>query len=241
EVYLQKKWFETELPKERAVYYIGKTSEQKEAYQQVKKILNSLRWLSYRVVGRGKSKLKGAIGNFIFNIEEKGSKYILSINPKYVGCIRYFAEDKKLHNKQERQKLFNRGYFPFPLKALAISGGYSVATEEFRNYIFRQTGNSHLNTERYKVISQKIKVYINRAYLRHSRRQRNYQAFVKEVLPTLIRDKIISKLEPSLNKLEDLSPRKVYESNLKLYIPRIKELDKNLGEILEKKKNAINI
>jgi len=121
------------------------------------------------------------------------------------------------------------------MKALAISGDYSTATEEFRNYILRETGNSHLNTKKYKVISQKVKVYINRAYLRHSRRQRNYQAFVEEVLPILIRDKFISKLEPSLNKLKALSPKRAYETNLKLYIPYIKELDNSLGKVLEKK------
>ncbi|MEA1965378.1 MAG: hypothetical protein U9O41_09720, partial [Candidatus Aerophobetes bacterium] len=232
EAYLQKKWFETELSKEKAVYYIGKTPDQKVAYSQVKEILNSLRWLSYKVVGRGKSKLKGAVGNFIFNIQEKGDKYLLDINPRYIGCIQYFAKgEKELRTKKERKELFNTGYFNFPMKALVISGDYSKATEEFRNYILRETGNSHLNTKKYKVISQKIKVYVNRAYLTHSRKQRNYQAFVEKVLPTLIRDKFISKLEPSLNKLKGLSPKRAYESNLKLYIPRIGELDKNLGKI----------
>ena len=236
EVYLQKKWLEVELSKERAVYYIGKTSDQKVAYDQVKKILNSLRWLSYKVIGRGNSKLKGAIGNFIFNIQEKGDKYLLDINPRYVGCIQYFAKDKKeLRGKKERKELFSRGYFNFPTKALAISGDYSTATEEFRNYLLRETGNSHLNTKRYKVISQKVKVYLNKAYLSYKQRSKNYQIFVNEILPTLKRDKFIGKLEPPLNKLKALSPKRAYETNLKLYIPHIKELDKNLGELLKKR------
>ncbi len=237
EAYLQKQFFEVELPKERAIYYIGKNPGQKVAYQQVKEILNSLRWLSYKVIGREGAKIKGAIGNFIFNIEEKGSKYILSINPKYVGCVQNFTEDKELHNKRKRKELFSSGYFGFPMKALAISGGYSIATEEFRNYLLREKGNSHLNTKKYKIISQKVKVYINKACLGYRRRDRNYEVFVEEVLPTLIRDKFISKLEPSLNKLKDLSPKRAYETNSKLYIPYIKELDKNLGKLLKKKFN----
>ncbi|MEA1963608.1 MAG: hypothetical protein U9O41_00510 [Candidatus Aerophobetes bacterium] len=235
EAYLQRKWLETELSKEKAVYYIGKTPEQKEAYQQVKKILNSLRWLSYKVIGRGNSKLKGAIGNFIFNIQEKGDKYLLDINPRYVGCIQNFAEDKELHNKQKRKELFSSGYFGFPMKALAISGDYSTATEELRNYFLREKGNSHLNTKNHKVISQKVKVYINRAYLGYKQRSKNYQVFVNEILPTLKRDKFISKLEPSLNKLKALSPKRGYEVNLKVYMKHIKELDKNLGELLKKR------
>ena len=242
EVYLQRKWYGTELSKEKAVYYIGKTPDQKVAYHQVKEILNSLRWLNYKVVGRGNSKLKGAMGNFIFNILEKGDNYLLDVNPRYIGCIQAFANGKKeLRTKKERKELFNTGYFNLPLKALVISGGYSTATEEFRNYILRETGNSHLNEKRYKVISQKVKVYIDKAYLRYKDRDKNYKAFIEEVLLTLIRDKFIDKLEPSLKELKALSPNRAYETNLKLYIPRIKELDKNLEEVLEKKLNVIDI
>lgn len=240
EVFLQKRFWEVGLTKERAVYYIGKNPRQKEAYQQVKEILNSLRWLSYKIVGRKGAKIKGAVGNFVFNIEEKGREYVLDINPKYVGCITHFAEDKKLHTKQERKELFNRGYFNFPTKALAIAGDYSAATEEFRNYILRETGNKHLNTKQHKVISRKIKIYINKAYLRHSRKRRNYQAFIKEVLPTLMRDKFITKLDPPLNKLRTLSPKKAYETNLRLYIPYIEDLDRNLREILEERVNTVD-
>ncbi len=236
EAFLQKKFFEVELLKKNAVYYIGKTPQQKAAYQQVKEILNSLRWLSYKVIGREGAKIKGAIGNFIFNIEEKGNEYILDINPKYVGCIKYFIEDKELHTKQKRKELFNRGYFNFPMKALVISGDYSIATEEFRNYLLREKGNKHLNTKKYKVISQKVKVYIGKAHLGYKQRSKNYKVFLNEILPTLIRDKFISKIEPSLNKLKALPPKRAYESNLKLYIPHIKELEKNLGELLEKRR-----
>ena len=234
EVYLQQKWYGVVLPKERAVHYIGTTPDQKNAYDEVKRILNSLRWLEYKVIPRGTSKLKGAIGNFIFNILENNNNYIVDVNPRYVGCIQHFAEDKKeLRSKKERKELFKRGYFNFPLKALAVSGKYSRASQEFMNYVLREAGNAHLNTKRYKVLSQKVEYYIGKARLYNRDRVRNFKMF-KDVLTTLIRDGFIDKVEPSLNKLNALTPKKAYGTNLKLYVPRIKKLDKKLEEVLEK-------
>lgn len=241
ELSLQKTYNGVSLPKERAVYYIGHTPEHKTAYHDVKEILSSLRWLDYRIVGRGDSEIRGAIGNFIYNILEKPKEYILDINPMYVGCIKHLFTSKELKSKKERKQLFSRGYFPFPLKALAISAGYSTATQEFRNYILREKGNRYLNTKKYKGISQKIRIYIEKAHLRDSKRERNYNAFTEEVLPTLMRDKFIAKIEPSLNKLKTLSPKIGYQTNLRVYMQKIKELDKSLEPVLKKKWENLRI
>lgn len=235
ELFLQKTFNGVSLPKERAVYYIGHTPEHKTAYHDVKEILNSLRWLDYKIVGRGDSKIRGAIGNFIYNILEKPKEYILDINPIYVGCIEHLFTSKELKSKKERKELFRRGYFNFPMKALVISGGYSTATEEFRNYILREKGNRYLNTKKYKVISQKVGAYIGQAHLSYKQRSKNYQAFITEILPTLIRDKFIAEIEPSLNKLKTLSPKIGYQTNLRIYMQKIKELDKSLKQVLDKK------
>jgi len=235
EVFLQKTSSGVILPKKNAVYYIGHTPEDKGAYQDVKEILNSLMWLSYRITGRENSNIKGAIGNFIYNVVESSKQYILDINPVYVGCIQQFFRNKERRTRKERKELFSRGYFNFPMKALAISKGYSASTQEFRNYLLREKGNTYLNSKKYKVISQKIKIYIRKACLRYKKKDRNYKVFVEEVLPTLIRDRFIAKIEPSLDELKALSPKIGYETNLKIYVPKIKKLDKSLEEVLRKR------
>ncbi len=222
------------LLKENAVYYIGRNPNSKSAYHEVKEILNSLRWLEYRIVSRDNLKIK-AWGNFIYNILEKPKEYVLDINSIYVGCIQFFTEDKKLRSKKERKELFSRGYFNFPMKALAISGDYSTSTQEFRNYLLREKGNTHLKTKEYKVLSQKIGVYIRKACLIYKRRNENYKEFVDNILPVLIRDKFIAKIDPPLNKLKALSSKTGYETNLRIYMQKIEELDKKLEQVLRQK------
>lgn len=237
EVFLQKTSKGVSLLKGNAVYYIGRNPKEKTPYKQVKEILNSLRWLEFRIISKEGLKIKGkGVGNFISFIYETPKEYILNIEPVYVGCIQHFVDgEKELRSKKERKELFSRGYSSFPMKALAISGEYSISTEEFRNYILRETGNSHLNTNKYKVLSQKIKVYIKKARLKHSRRQRNYKAFIEETLSTLIRDKFIVRTEPSSNELKTLTPKRGYETNLKIYIQGIKDLDRSLEQVLKRK------
>lgn len=242
EIFLQKKLNGVSLLKQTALYYMGNTPKDKQAYQDMKEILNSLRWLDYKIIGRGNSKIRGAIGNFIYNIVEKPKEYVLDINPVYVGCVEhFFSGDNKSRTIKERKEIFSRGFFTFPMKALAISGGFSVSTQEFRNYILREKGNEHLNTSKYKVISQKIQMYIQNAGLNYSRRDKNYKAFTEEVLPTLIRNQFIVKIVPSLDKLKTLRSKKCYETNLRIYMQNFPELDKSLEEVLRKKSAYLSI
>lgn len=235
EAYLQKNFEEVVIPKERMVYYLGKNPDNFKRYHEIKRILSELRWLQVELISMD-TDLAGE-GNFLSYVIHTSKSYILGISPLYIGCIvHFFSGEKGERRKGERQELFERGYFTFAPKALLIGGNYSTSQLEFRNYLLREAGNTKLNTRNYKVLSQKIDYYIYKARLRHVRRNRNYHEFIDKVLPILIRDKFIAKLLPPLEELRKIKPKKGGDTNLKIYMPKIEELDKRLDRIIEKRK-----
>ncbi|MBA7580839.1 hypothetical protein ES708_22733 [subsurface metagenome] len=234
EAYLQKNFQEVVIPKERMIYYLGKNPASFRYYHEIKRILSELRWLQVELIGMN-TDLVGE-GNFLSYVIHTPKNYILGISPLYIGCIvHFFSGEKRERRKGERQELFERGYFTFAPKALLIGGSYSTAQIEFRNYLLREAGNIKLNTRNYKVLSQKIDYYIYKAGLKHVRRNRNYHEFIDNVLPVLIRDKFIAKLLPPLEELKKTKPKNGCDTNLKIYMPKIEELDKRLDAIIEKR------
>jgi hypothetical protein len=233
EVYLQKSC-SIILPKETIIYNLGYTTKDKQIYDDIESALFSLRWCQYKIFGyeykdisriktnRPKSK---TIGNFIYNLKDTGKEYVLDVNPKFIGSISLFLEDKKGEIPKENF----RGYYTYPTSILRLSKDYSTPTYLLTDALLREQGNKKYSEDKLKCICYPIRKFVQIANLNYSQASKNYRQFIEALKGV----DIIEKLEPTIDQLENLKPGKAFKVELKIWIKSdIVELDKFIQEKL---------
>ena len=103
EAYLQRKFEEVEISKERILEYLGLDTSDKYIYSDIDDVVFSLRWLNYQIfqykTKNPLSKNGRAVGNFIYNIYDDAKTYKFWINTVFVGCVQHLITDEK-HDKK---------------------------------------------------------------------------------------------------------------------------------------------
>lgn len=233
EVSLQRKYKDLEIPKIRLIQLLGYNSSEKQIYQDIKEAVFSLRWLEFVVWDYSKISKKAksrdyaysrTIGSFITKITETDKVFIFDIEKQFVGCLQYIIQNDVENNKNKLN------YFRFPLSLLLLTKNYSDSAYFLSQFLIREAGNSMLNTSEHKVISYKIDRYIKEANIRYTHNTKKVNLFIK----SLKEIDFIEKTEPKLEEIELLKPKKILDTNLKIFIEKdVKILDTKIKNHLK--------
>lgn len=235
EVYFQKRTTEITISKQKLLAYLGYSTREKQAYQDLRETLNALRWLEYKLWFPSDHFQEGMVGNFIYNLAETRKQYVLDVNEKFVGCVAHLF-DSTHHTSKERKRLFGRGFFELLTKTLPLSRRYPAHGRALLLYVLREQGNQHHNTLSHKVIVQRIASLVEDAGPRRSRSNASYHPLI-QALELLVRDHVIDRIEPGLETLKHLPPREGLRQQIRLYVLKPKALDRQLGQRLAQESN----
>lgn len=215
EAYKQRRLQGVYITKQKILDYLGYSSQEKHIYQDISDAMFSLAWLTYQIFEyRTKIKVEEeakTIGNFIYNIREDTKSYTLSINSLFFGCVEHLIVDKK-YSREERRELFARGFIHYPTLLLQASKNYSSASYLLSNFLVSEKGNPHLNGNGFKVIAFKVSRFMEVMDIKHSRTANRKASFMNELQSV----DIIEKTSPTIEELNNLTPRKL--ENQMLYI-----------------------
>lgn len=219
EISIQRKFKNLKISKEYLITTLGYNVSEKQIYQDIKESIFSLRWLEFVIWDYAKINKKAkkrnyansiTVGSFLNTLTEKEHHYIFDINEKFVGCLQYIIEKDAKENKDKLN------YFHYPLSNLSATKNYSNSAYFLTDFLLRESGNIKLNTQKYKIISYKIEKYITEANITNKHNTQKYRTF----LNALSEIDIIEKIEPSINNLKKIKPKKAFQTNLKIYIER---------------------
>jgi hypothetical protein len=211
-----------EVSKQSLVEVLGYSTANKQVYEDISDVIFTLMTLTYRIY-RYKSKLKLeeqelTIGTFIYNMTEDSKRFILDINPKFAGCVMNFLNKK---NKNARE-VYKRGYLSYPTSLIPATRNYSTAAYLLAHFLITEQGNSKLKGKGVKVVSFKIKRYMevmNIKASRPSKRKAEFLEALKEV-------EIIHDQNLSFSDLTNIIPSELEEAVLRLtIIDPVKDLD----------------
>ena len=154
--------------------------------------------------------------------------YTLSINELFFGCVEHLLVDKK-YSREERRELFARGYINYPTLLLQASKNYSSASYLLSNFLVSEKGNPHLNGDGFKVIAFKVSRFMEVMDIKHSRAANRKASFISELRSV----EIIEKTSPTFNELQQLTPRKLENQMLYIYLnSSIKNLNQKIKSAL---------
>ena len=232
EVYRQRSLEGVYITKQKILDYLGYSADEKHIYEDISDAIFSLRWLTYQIFEyRTKVKVQEeakTIGNFIYQIREDAKSYTLSINKHFVGCVEHLLNDKK-YCKDERKNLFAGGYVTYPTTLISATKNYSSASYLLSNFLVSENGNYHLNGNGFKVIAFKVSRFMEVMKIQHSRPAKRKAAFVRE----LRKVDIIEKTIPTIDDLNKLTPSRLENQTLYIYIPSsVKSLDQRIKSAL---------
>jgi hypothetical protein len=217
EAYLQRKFEEVEISKERILEYLGLDTSDKYIYSDIDDVVFSLRWLNYQIfqykTKTPLSRNSTSVGNFIYNIYEDAKTYKFWINTVFVGCVEHLITDDK-HKKEDRPQLFERGYIRYPTSLLPLTRDYSSNAYMLLHFLVTDSGNAKLRNGDCKVVAYKAKKLISEAKIDHSR----LSVSVKELIDSLEVIDLIEKTEPTLDELKLMKPSRVLETIIKVYL-----------------------
>lgn len=237
QVFVQKKFKGLVIMKQELLASLGKDTEDKQIYQDIKDSILSLRWLNFKFFEYGPQGNKGDIpstvkakttGNFIYNVREDHKSFTLDINPTFVGCVQYFSDETL--SKAEKREKFKSGYIGFPTSMIPFTADDDPNVYALTIRLGTERGNPKLNEKEteFKVVAAKVHNFITWAGIKHDRQDRRYSQFVK----TLQKVRIIEKMEPGVTHLENLTPAKGMETTLKVWI---RSPDTRLDEFMQAK------
>jgi len=234
EAYQQRSLQGVYITKQKILDYLGYSSYEKHIYEDISDAMFSLAWLTYQIFEyRTKIKVEEeakTIGNFIYNIrdDKKTKSYTLSINELFFGCVEHLLVDKK-YSREERKELFARGYITYPTSLLQASKNYSQANYLLSNFLVSEKGNHHLNGNGYKVVAFRVSRFMDVMNIEHSRATNRKLVFLNE----LEKVDIIEKTSPTLGGLKQLTPRKLEDQMLYVYIDSsIRDLNEKISSAL---------
>ncbi len=217
EAYIQRKYEELEITKEKIINYLGLDANDKYIYQDISDVMFSLRWLDYQKfeykTKNPLSKNRKSFGNFIYNVEEDAKSFKVWVNKMFFGCVEHLITDEK-HNKDERSELFERGYVKYPTSLIPLTKDYSGAAYMLVNFLVTDSGNAKLKEGNLKVVAYKGSKLITEARIEHSR----ISVAVKELIESLEAIELIEKTEPNIDELKLMKPNGVYNTVIKIYI-----------------------
>ena len=221
EAYRQRKYEELTISKETILGYLDFQSEENHIYKDIDEAMFSLRWLNYILFEyKTKSKLgkkAKTTGNFIYNLRQDNKSYTVWINKVFLGCIEHvLSEETRKVDDTNKKALFSRGYFNYPTEMLKVTKNYSTPAYLLANFLILDSGNNKLNNESFKVVAYKIKRFIDKSSIHHSRPGRRKQVFLKAVQEI----DFIEKLEPCFDELSKIKPAGFEEQLLHVYIKR---------------------
>lgn len=241
EVWQQKKTQDLIISKEKMLNYLGYRPEEKQIYNNIKEALICLRYLDYvffdytkhNIKKTGKTKQGDMIGNFVYNLRITDKEYILGVNPYFVGCVSTMFEYKQLGGKEEKKKIFDRGYYKYPTALIPMSKDYSEHGYFLTQFLSMERGNNKLNIPgSYKVIAYKCKRYMKEAKINNGRPDRRKNIFIR----TLKEIHIIEDTEPKIEELEKMRPLAVQETTLRIFIKDpVEKLNEFIHTILSDK------
>ena len=219
EAYIQRKYEELEISKERIINYLGLDANDKYIYQDLSDVIFSLRWLDYQKfeykTKNPLSKNRKSFGNFIYNVEEDAKSYKLWINKMFFGCVEHLITDEK-HSEVERAELYQRGYVRYPTSLIPLTKDYSSAAYMLVNFLVTDSGNAKLKEGDCKAVAYKGSKLIEEARITYSRKR----DAVDELLSSLSEIELVEKIEPSLDELKQMKPNRVYDTVIKIYIKK---------------------
>ena len=158
EAYIQRKFEEVEITKERILEYLGLDTSDKYIYSDIDDVVFSLRWLNYQIfeykTKNPLSKNSKSVGNFIYNINEDAKTYKFWINKVFVGCVQHLITDER-HDKNDRPQLFERGYIRYPTSLLPLTRDYTSNAYMLLHFLVTDFGNSKLRDGNCKVVAYK--------------------------------------------------------------------------------------
>ena len=232
EVYQQRRLEGVYITKQKILDYLGYSPDEKHIYEDISDAMFSLRWLTYQIFEyRTKVKVQQeakTIGNFIYSIREDTKSYTLSVNPLFVGCVEHLISDQK-YDRAERKELFAGGYISYPTALLPAARDYSSSNYLLSNFLISEKGNHHLNGNGYKVVAFKVSRFMEVMNIQHSRPAKRKSVFISE----LKKVDIIEKTMPCTSELEKLTPSKLENHMLHIYIDSsTKSLDKKIKSAL---------
>lgn len=217
EAYQQRSLQGVYITKEKILDYLDYSSTEKHIYEDISDAIFSLTWLNYQIFEyRTKVKVQleaKTIGNFIYNTREDTKSYTLSINPLFFGCVEHLIKDQK-YNKDERKELFARGYISYPTALLPAVKNNSQGSYLLNHFLISEKGNHHLNGNGYKVIAYKVPRFMEVMNIRHSRVVKRKSVFLNELNNVAI----IEKTSPTIDELKQLTPSKLEDQMLYIYI-----------------------
>ena len=217
EAYIQRKYEELEITKEKIINYLGLDASDKYIYQDLSDVMFSLRWLDYQKfeykTKNPLSKNRKSFGNFIYNVDEDAKSFKVWVNKMFLGCVEHLITDEK-HSEVERAELYQRGYVRYPTSLIPLTKDYSGAAYMLVNFLVTDSGNAKLKEGNYKVVAYKGSKLIAEAKIEHSR----ISVAVKELIESLEAIELIEKTEPSIDELKLMKPNGVYNTVIKIYI-----------------------
>ena len=217
EAYIQRKYEELEITKEKIINYLGLDASDKYIYQDLSDVMFSLRWLDYQKfeykTKNPLSKNRKSFGNFIYNVDEDAKSFKVWVNKMFLGCVEHLITDEK-HSEVERSELYQRGYVRYPTSLIPLTKDYSGAAYMLVNFLVTDSGNAKLKEGNYKVVAYKGSKLIAEAKIEHSR----ISVAVKELIESLEAIELIEKTEPSIDELKLMKPNGVYNTVIKIYI-----------------------
>ncbi|MFH0926809.1 MAG: hypothetical protein V1872_14445 [bacterium] len=241
EVFFQKKFTNLIIPKQRLVELLGYTPKDKQIYQDIKITLNSLNQVDYlfdeyeftkdRII---KTDNPQAVGSFISNFKDDHKLFIFDVNENFVGCIQnFFSKEDRKKTKEERESIFQRGYFKYPLSSLLLMKNYSDSQYLLTQFLLKEKGNNKLKEDGFKVIALKVERYIKESNIQDKRISNSYSRF----LSTLENIEIIQKTIPTLDELKKLRPSIGLKTILRIWIVNpVEKLEEEIQRILKKRK-----
>lgn len=223
EVAIQKS-LKIEISKERLLQYLDIDKKSGYIYRLLEEVLMSLRTIDYVLYNFGLPKTKKdkfkMTGYFIYNLADSYKSYKISVNEYFVGCVLSYIEGS--NNRDDYQ----RGKMPYPTALIPAGSNMTDKAFYLMEYFTGEKGNPKLNTEEHKVISQKIRVYIDKCKLQNPRLGANYRNFLEALKET---SRYYIKIEPDMKVLEKLKPSKAINTILRVYLDRdIQKFDDKL-------------
>jgi len=218
-VYLQKTCENVLLIKSQVMEILGFKPKDRQAYNEIRNAIETLRWMDYLVYDhkvKERIGLTGSrpslIGNFIYNLSETGKSFSLDVNPKFVGCVLHLMRGEEI-KRDDRSYYFSRGYIDFPLAILPTMRNNSIHSLHLLQFLLAEKGNARLSDKTFKTVIQKVGRFVEIARIPYqSRPDRQYAGFIK----ALKKINIIQGLEPSLSDLKLLKASDGLKTTLRI-------------------------
>jgi hypothetical protein len=227
--YCERRFKDVVIIKRDLIEMLGYKVTEKRIYEDINDAMFSLFFLNYQIFRYKKGTRIDSnykqIGNFIYDITADHHQFIIDVNERFVGCVGSLFNDKKDNTPAH----FARGYLSYPTSIIPASKDGSTAAYLLSNFLIMEKGNAKLKQQGYKVIAFKVSRFMQEMNIRVSRASKRKSEFLK----ALAEVKIIANIEPSITDLNNITPGKLEDIQLRIRLKsNIKALDSDIKSTL---------